>query len=187
MPKQEGFAPGAYNKKYGPESSLTLQLDVPAPRLPQIALCAGKKEVIDPLNLRNLRSVKLRQRLTKCRDRHRRARPIICVPFWAVMSSFCASISLFLSLPPFLLYRHRLRPVHKRADQVQGAHFGLKKSCQKMTKNNFYGFSLFSLCLVRIFVFYRLTIETKVEKMAANTKVCTFEWPGLYKYSAILY
>ena len=67
----------------------------------------------------------------------------------------------------------------KRADQVQGAHFGLKKSCPKMTKNNFFGCSLFCLCLVRIFVFYRFTIETKVEKMAANTKVCTFEWPGL--------
>ncbi len=33
---------------------------------------------------------------------------------------------------------------------------------------------------MRIFVFYHLTIETKVEKMAANTKVCTFKWPGLY-------
>ncbi len=38
----------------------------------------------------------------------------------------------------------------------------------------------FCLCLLLIFVFYCLTIETKVEKMAANTKVCTFEWPGLY-------
>ena len=28
-----------------------------------------------------------------------------------------------------------------------------------------------------------MTIETKVEKMAANTKVCTFEWPGLYVVS----
>ncbi len=40
-----------------------------------------------------------------------------------------------------------------------------------------------------IFVFYRLTfylynrwIETKVEKMAANTKVCRFKWPGLYSF-----
>ncbi len=86
-PKQEGFAPDTYNKKCAPESGPTLQLDVPAPRLSQIALCAGKKEVIDPLNLRNSRSVKLRQGLTKCRDRHRQARSIICVSFLAITSS----------------------------------------------------------------------------------------------------
>ena len=129
-PKQEGFAPGAYSKKCAPDSGPTLQLDVPAPGLPQITLCAGKKEVITPLNLRKLRSVIYRQRLTKCRDRDRRARPIICVPFWAIMSSLSVSLSLFLSLPPFFLYRHRLRPVHKRVDRLERPHFGLKKGAQ---------------------------------------------------------
>ena len=36
---------------------------------------------------------------------------------------------------------------------------------------HFFGFFRFCLCPLLIFVFYRLTIETKVEKMAANTKV----------------
>ena len=90
-----------------------------------------KQKEIDPLDLHNLRSVKLPQGLTESRDRHGQARPIICVPFWALMSSLCVTISLFLPLPPFLLYRHRLWPVQKRADRFQGAHFRLKKVAQK--------------------------------------------------------
>ncbi len=78
-----------------------------------------------------LRQPHLRQGLTKCRDRHRQARPIISAPFWAITSSFCDSISLFLSLPPFFHYRHRLRPVHKRADRLERPHFGLIKGAQK--------------------------------------------------------
>ncbi len=125
---------------------LTTRWALPAPpsNAPRVAQKGGNRSSY----FAQFAQRKLRQRLTKCRDRHRRARPIICVPFWAVMSSFCVSISLFLSLPPFLLYRHRLWPVHKRADQVQGAHFGLKKSCPKMIKINFFGFFLFCLCLV---------------------------------------
>ncbi len=114
------------------------------PHQPQIALCAGKEEMIDSIHLRKLRSVKLRHGFAKYRDRHRRARPIICVPFWAVTSSLCVSISLFLSLPPFFLYRHRLRPVHKRADQVEDAHFDCPKYHPKWPRlfyTYFLGFS----------------------------------------------
>ncbi len=41
-------------------------------------------------------------KLPKHRDRHGQARPIICVPFWAITSSLCVSISFFglsFSLP----------------------------------------------------------------------------------------
>ncbi len=53
--------------------------------------------------LRNLRHVNFCKTLTKCRDRHGQARPIICVGFWAITSSLCVSISL-LSLPLFFSY-----------------------------------------------------------------------------------
>ena len=53
--------------------------------------------------LRNLRHVNFCKTLTKCRDRHGQARPIICVVFWAITSSLCVSISL-LSLPLFFSY-----------------------------------------------------------------------------------
>ncbi len=59
--------------------------------------------VIDPLDLRNLRNVNLRKGLTKCRDRHGQARPIICVPFQAITSSLCVSISLLVSPSLFFL------------------------------------------------------------------------------------
>ena len=98
-PKQERLAPGAFNKKNCARLWPYLRLNVAAPGLPQIALYAGKKKVIDPPNLRNLRSVKLRQGLTKCRDRHRQAWPKICAPFWAITSSLCVAISLFVPFP----------------------------------------------------------------------------------------
>ena len=60
-------------------------------------------EAIYTLDLRNLRHIKLRQGLTKCRDRHGRAWPIICVPFWAITSSLCVSISIFVSPSLFFL------------------------------------------------------------------------------------
>ncbi len=105
-PKKEIFAPSTYKIKCATDSGHTLQLDVPTQRHQALRQAPAKKEVTDPLDLRNLRNVKLRQGLIKCRDRHRRARPIICGPFWAVMSSLCVAISLFLSLPPFLPCRH---------------------------------------------------------------------------------
>ena len=92
-----------YNKKIAPDSGPTLQLDVGAPQSTTYAKCAGIKEVIDPLHLRNLRNVKLRQGLTKCRDRHGQARPIICVPFWAITRSLCVSMSIFVSPSLFCL------------------------------------------------------------------------------------
>ncbi len=49
-----------------------------------------------------------------------------------------------------------------------------------MTEFFFIYFFGFVLCLLLIFVFYRLTIDLKIRKMAPNTKVCTFKWPGLY-------
>ncbi len=78
-----------------------------------------------------------RKGLTKCRDRHGQARPIICVPFLAVMSSLCVSISLFVSHSLFFLYRHRLWPVHKRADRLLGAHFGGPKKRFKNGQGSF--------------------------------------------------
>ncbi len=93
-----------YNKKFAPDSGLTLQLDVPALRRQALRQTPPKKELIDPLDLRNLRIVKLRPGLTKCRNRHKRAWPIICASFWAITSSLCVSISLFcLSLSLYLI------------------------------------------------------------------------------------
>ncbi len=85
-------------------------------------------------------------RLPRCRDRHRQAQPIICVTFWAVTSSLWVPISLFLSLPPFLLYRHRLWPVHKRADRLQDAHFGRPKRGSKMAQTLFFSFFWVEYC-----------------------------------------
>ena len=50
-------------------------------------------------NLCNLRHVKLHKGVTKCRDRHRQAQPIICVPFWAITRSHCVSICFCIPFP----------------------------------------------------------------------------------------
>ncbi len=105
------FAADANNKKCAPDSGPTLQLDVVALRRHAPRHAPPKKEEIDPLDLQNLRIVSLRQGLTKCRDRHRRARPIICVTFWAAISSLCVAISLFVSPFLFFLNRHQLAQV----------------------------------------------------------------------------
>ena len=46
--------------------------------------------------LRHFGAIQTHDRLTIARNRHRQARPIICVPFWAITSSLCVSISLFV-------------------------------------------------------------------------------------------
>ncbi len=144
---------GAYKKmcaRHGP----TLQLDVAALRRHAPLQAPPELAVIDPLGLRNLHNVNLRKGLTKCRHRHGQARPIICVPFRAITSSLCVSISLFPSFPPFLRYGHRLRPVHKRADRLRGAHFGRPKKGSKMPQAYFFLFFLWVFCLVVYLLFH---------------------------------
>ncbi len=98
------FLRPAHIKKCVPDSVSTLQLNVA--NAPPRTTPGGTPEweVTYTLDLRNLRHVNLRKGVTKCRDRHRRARPIICVSFWAVMSSLCVAISLFIPFPYFLPY-----------------------------------------------------------------------------------
>ncbi len=77
--------------------SLTLQIDVPSLRRQALRQAPPKKEVIYPFDLRNLHHANLRIGVPRCRDSQRRARLIICVLFWAVMSSLIA-VSLYLFL-----------------------------------------------------------------------------------------
>ncbi len=119
--------------------------------------------MIYTLDLRNLRRANLRKGLTKCRDGHEQARPMICVSFWAIPGSLCVSISLFVSHSLFFLYRHRLGPVHKRADRLERPFFLAPKNTQKMKKKpSLFGFFLFCLCFVRIIPFYGSAIDTGV-------------------------
>ena len=53
-----------------------------------------------------------------------------------------------------------------------------------MTESFLHIFWGFFLCLLRIFVFYHLTIELKVRKMAANTKVCTVDFSNVKRTAA---
>ncbi len=67
----------------------------------------------------------------KCRDRHRRAQPIICVPFWTITSSLCLNLSFSVSPSLSLLQPHQLRPVHKHTDRLNCPHHGPPKKYQK--------------------------------------------------------
>ena len=108
-----------------------------------------KEEVIDSLHLRNLRSVKLRQGLAKCRDRHRRARPIICAPLWFITSSLCVSISFLLSFSHSLPYNRTDFGQYINARIVwRGLILGSKKLPKKI-KTGIFGFFLFF-----VFVYY---------------------------------
>ncbi len=121
-------------------------------------------EAIYTLDLRNLRHIKLRKGLTKCRDRRGQARPIICVLFWAITGSLCLPLSLFVSHSLFFLYRHQLWPVHKRGDQVQGAHFGCPKRGSKMAQAYF--FSFFGMYFV-LFTYYFMGRRSIAKNMGA--------------------
>ena len=59
----------------------TLFFDVAALLCGASLQALSEPPVIDPLDLRNLRNINSCTGLTKCRDRHGQARPIICVSF----------------------------------------------------------------------------------------------------------
>ncbi len=132
-----------------------------------------------------LRHPDLRQGLSRCRDRHRRAWPIICAPFWAITSSLCVAISLFLALPHSLPYNRTDFGQYKSTQIVWRGLFWAQKKCPKNKKLTFLGFFLFFLCL-RIFSLLWFGDRIQIKGMAANLKMSKSLWHTRYTTIYIL-
>ncbi len=148
---------------------LTTQCGNPAP--PPLAPVGARTRARWTPGPAPLRQPHLRQGLIECRDRHRRAWPIICAPFWATTSSLCVSISLFLAFPLSLPYNGTDFGQYISARIVwRGLILGPKKY-PKMIKNSlFLFFFLFCLCLFRIFSSNLFLKGFEIKEMAANSK-----------------
>ncbi len=114
------------------------------------------------------------------RDRHRRARPIICALFWAITSSLCVSISLFLSPPLSLPYNRTDFGQYISARIVFRVPILDFKKLPKDKKSSLFGVFSFSSLSTTDFCFLSFDDINKGKKMATNSKVSKNSWRTQY-------
>ncbi len=130
--------------------------------------------------MRHCASLICAKQSTRCRDLHRQARPIICVPFWAITSSLCLSISLFLSPPLSLPYNRTDFGKYISARIVFRVPILDLKKLPKNKKKHFMDiFSFLSLSCAYFFPFM-VGDGIRNRKMAANSKVSKNSWRTQY-------